>query len=655
MTRRLAVRIYVAANATEADVRRTRSSVQRSARAVRRAGYVLDIEIVLPGSAAPGVHHSSPDSLIATCAAGTVLDARFLPSAARTLADGHAATILADHLLIASEGLVARRVPDSRRSAFGLATVLEQNVWPGPRVTTSAVDQRAGSPGPGWSGVLALIRTGTPMITVPAINTIPDDLSTHRDRLDAASVRQIAAGLQTIAPREAAGPSEWEMRHPVASGPIRVARRGGRGLWRRAREVAERAGDRRAQRRAQRALYASFAPDPEHRDDPLSPRRDGEYGRLLSDTWDALSRVADAVVVTAQVSTRSSDQAALHYTRALTADDDHAPVVKLITTADPGRTESGLIPLEVQHLPLSASFDDLTAAQRGEFLIELSALCDATLLAVIDDPSVEDPVRQATTTASPLVTTQSTTLATPGRRLDGSIATLIVNGPEQARAAISGGMRADLVAVRSFRPLPTLPSFATVTQYTAAHDDVDFDLDHPFRLLWRTSDEDAPERDAELAEFIQMLAARSLPVVVHVHHEIGRTGPTVERRDVTDLLRDEGQFTGGALSLPTEDYHALILDRGMRDARAFCLQAMLLGLPIVARHHIADIAVDGVTAVVAPDASMAGLVDVVEGLLSSRDRRRVLIRTAYDATCELLAQSEPTAEGVDRELRRASQ
>ncbi|WP_454169937.1 glycosyltransferase [Microbacterium paulum] len=649
MTGRLLLRIHASGTTIASEVQRTRSSAERSARALRRAGYTLGVEVITAESGPIDAARPVPaDALVATCAAGTVLDPRFLPAAARALADGQAATILSHHLLIAAEGAVARRIPDSRRSAFGFASVLEHNPWPGPRVTPAAIDERAGSPDPGWSGVLALLRTGTPLITVPAINVVPDGLGARRDRLDAVGIAQIVAGLQSIAPREAPGPSEWEQRHPFASGSIRIARRGRRGLMRRARDAAGWLGGRYAERRAHRALSAT--PVPGASDDALSPRRDGEYGRLLADTWDDLSRVADAIIVTAQVSTRSSDGAALDYVRALVAARESAPVVRFLTTADPEDIESGLIPPAAQHLPLPASFGELTAAQRGEFLVELTAVCGARLLAVIDEPRVEDAARRAATTARPAVATQSTSLTTNGAPRDGSVATLFLNGPEQARDAVAAGLAPEHVAVRAFRPLPTLPAFTSVTQYTAAHDDVEFDAQHPFRLLWRTSDRDAPERDGELRDLIDELIARELPIVVHVHHEVGGREVAVARRAVATHLREEGTFTGGALPLPTEDYHGLILDGGMRDARAFCLQAMLLGLPIVARHHIADVAVDGVTAAVARDASTAALVDVVEALLRSRDRRRALIRTAYDASRALLARSEVTAERALEDL-----
>ena len=650
MSRRMEVRIHVGPVTDAGSIERTRASIERSRRRLRRADCELDIRVVTRDAPA----EDSSAELIAVCTAGDVLDPRFLASAVTLLdARGLRAVIHSDRVLVAGPSPEILRTPDTRARSLGLEALIDGDPWPGARVTSRRVETELGRLEPGHSGSSAAVAAGVPQLTVDAVNIVSDDgLPTGPPAL-LLDADRVAEGLAALNAAPSDTRTSWESNHPVASGPIRIARRGRRGLLRRARTARAGISDRLARRTALRLLDELV---PEHAPLPDSAfatdrgtLRFGEYAPALVNAWQSLGRSTDVILVTPQVSTRSSDQTALQYARVLAG--SAAGRVAILTSGEPARTDSGLIPREVLHYPVPDVFRRLEPSLQTAFVEQLAQMTSARHLVVVDRGLHSGLGSTRPRPGGTRVWVHAMPDADALDALAGTTATLLAEGPRAARAISEAlGVEPDRVRVHVPPPLPVMPEFDSVTQYTAAHDDLAFDDAHPFRVLWRTSADDAPERAQLLSAFLTSIAASGLPIRVHLHHEVGTDSelpPTVE--EAPGLVAG-GVFTGGLSIVPSENYHALVVDAGVSDGRTLSIQAMLLGLPIVASAPgDPDLFEDGETAVVVENGDAESLLQGIRMLFDSRDARRGIIRGAYDRARGLV-DADPFARAVLRDL-----
>lgn len=668
----LTILVNMDASADRAGLDRTLRSIGRSRHALRRLKCSARLLIVTTESTgdsdqwaqsaaripvsfvtdprAAVLQGLAPDAPIAVCDAGEILDPDFLASALRALQGyGSRAVVHSEHILIAGSEPILLRTPDTRRGAPSFEALLDSDPWPGCEVTTAAVlaeferDATASSAS-GHLWRLETIAAGVPQLTVAAINVLPSDQWEAQARavlpIDTARLEAGLDLLRRSSASRSAAVAAWERDHPVASGPIRIVRRGRRRLRRLVPVLRLKLRQRRSYRQALRHLREvghsdAIAPTATISTRHGDTRGDG-YARLLMHAWVSLARAADILLVTPQVSTRSSDRVALHYARVLAGDAADKRRAVLLTCGSPERTESGLIPVEVSHYPISAEFARLTADRQVRLIAQLGVLLHAQHVLAVDAPFSAVMVGRSLPSSADTrmwVHVSSSRFFADEPISASSTVTVIAEGPAAAEHA-SARLGVDAGRVRIHVPpaLPVTPDFDTVTQYTAAYDDDEFDEEHPFRVLWRTSDEDDAGRSALLDRILALVSERRLPIRLHGHHEAGsvRAG-TRPPRSADPHFEDDGEFTGGLLDVPSENYHLLLLDPGIVDARAFTVQAMLLGLPVLAVQPADDdLILHDVTGLVARDAMPASLVSSIETLSNSRDTRRRLIRAAHD-------------------------
>lgn len=685
----LTVRVTVDAASPRSDVERTLASIGRTRRALRQSLRGVAIVLVAPPDRAvelgaiawhevcrlPVSVRSTADAdwdvplgYVAVCRAGEFVDRRFLPRAVELLDRfGSRAIVHPHHVLVATTPPRLLRLPDTRRDHIPLDAFVDGDPWPGILCTSTGVLQTVGDPrgdrttaGSEWA--TEAIRLAIHHLTVPSIEVIPAEAWGPPTEPPAAPpLDVVSTGLRALLPPAPARPgalSQWEEQHPIVSGPIRIVRRGRRGALRRARALGARFDDRRARhdaRRRLRSLGAAEATVPQHAEPPGTPHpQSAPSSSVVAAGWRDLGGSADILIVTPRISTRSDDQVGLAYAKALIARSPEGTRIVLATTGEPGTTESGLIPVQITHYPLSQAFRELVPELRVRVITQLALALGSGHMIVIDDELAEASARIRLGAGRDTKVWVHT-----ARGLDASVmydpgsqprsSRIIAEGPHAARrAAARFGLTLDDVEVLVPPPLPVTPEFDSVTQYTAAHDDVEFDDAHPFHVLWRTTDDDGPQRRDALVRLAETIAARELPVRLHLHHEIGSRAGSGSGAPVAPVLQDHGEFSGGLRDIPTENYHALIVDAAAQ-SRASTLQAMLLGLTIIAAPTPDADIIDETTALIVSNAEPDALADAIEGLLVSRDLRRLLIRGAYDRAASLV-DSDPFPDAVARIL-----
>lgn len=181
------------------------------------------------------------------------------------------------------------------------------------------------------------------------------------------------------------------------------------------------------------------------------------------------------------------------------------------------------------------------------------------------------------------------------------------------------------------------PSFIKtpkLRKYTAAYNDWEFNVQYPFKLLWphRIDKEKRPE---VLIEIANEAKSRNLPIQINVYGQrvLTADGDNLFSQFEAAGVNYLGPYMGGLGSLPTRDYHALLLTSENEGTPLVVVQSMLLSLPVIAT------AVGGLPELL--DQGNAGylvdhytntsaFVDAFEQLILSREERRKLIIRAYE-------------------------
>ena len=181
------------------------------------------------------------------------------------------------------------------------------------------------------------------------------------------------------------------------------------------------------------------------------------------------------------------------------------------------------------------------------------------------------------------------------------------------------------------------PGFVTtpkLRRYTAAFNDWEFTNEYPIRLLWphRIDKEKRPEVLLSIAAEAKQ---QNLPIQIDVY---GQRVLSAENDELFDLFKEnginfKGPYSNGLGSLPTRDYHALLLTSENEGTPLVVVQSMLLSLPVIAT------SVGGLPVLL--DQGKAGFlvkhftdtdsfVDSIRELATSREKRRSIIENAYE-------------------------
>jgi glycosyltransferase involved in cell wall biosynthesis len=138
-----------------------------------------------------------------------------------------------------------------------------------------------------------------------------------------------------------------------------------------------------------------------------------------------------------------------------------------------------------------------------------------------------------------------------------------------------------------------------------------------------------------LVGIAKRLRELDLPVEIHVHGQqvLSEGGRALMKSLSSAGIKYHGPYSGGLVTLPTHDYHALLLTSESEGLPLVLVQSMLLSLPVIASNvgGVSDIIRDKETGLLArgPD-DVDGFVEAIRYLMESLEDRRRIILSGYD-------------------------
>lgn len=374
------------------------------------------------------------------------------------------------------------------------------------------------------------------------------------------------------------------------------------------------------------------------------------YASLLLSLVEQL-RGRRALVAVPWVGVGGADIVSLNYARALAETERFAGDVAMLATYLPSRTIRTLIPEGVGFVQIPTSFRELTPEQQRRLLAQVIILLRPGLIISVNCFDMTNSLQrygaQLGATSKILLTlfafdrigsgypTNPITDDSQRGYLDKIVGIVSDN-------SVTAGIVKEMLAIDDGRMRvhhqPALDITPAFRPGTRAYNNSYFSEKNPFTLIWphRLDKEKRPDA---LVAIARGLRDEGLPVRIEVW------GQQVLSTDGDKLLASlteagvvfRGPYQGGLVSLPTEEYHALLLTSESEGLPLVLVQSMLLGLPVIATRvgGVTDIVRDRETGllVAGPD-DADGFVAAIRTLLESRDDRRRIIHAAYDFAVE---------------------
>lgn len=376
------------------------------------------------------------------------------------------------------------------------------------------------------------------------------------------------------------------------------------------------------------------------------PKNNG-YGDLLLSVHKALRDYNDKIVFAPWLGIGGADLVTANYLAAFLPDK-----VSLIATYDHTKTRHELIPQGVNFIQLPPLFLELSPELQRRLIAQIVILNKPELTLSINCFHVTNALSEFSAQIC-----QSTKLYLSFFAFDqignGYPVNPITDDAERKFLGQIEGIITDNAATKNLLikkigiPQDKIyvhlqPGFATTPQfrkYTAAYNDWEFNEQYPFKLLWphRIDKEKRPEALLAIAE---EAAKQNLPIQIDVYGQRVLTGDEDSLFEKFDELgiNYKGPYSGGLWSLPTREYHSLLLTSENEGTPLVVVQSMLLSLPVIAT------AVGGLPALLENGKSgflvdnyseTKSFIDSIKELSTSRENRRKMIASAYNRAIEL--------------------
>lgn len=378
------------------------------------------------------------------------------------------------------------------------------------------------------------------------------------------------------------------------------------------------------------------------------PRDDG-FGAILDEALRSLEGV-DALVVVPWVGIGGADLVSLNYAKALQQSQRFHDRTAFLGTYRIENTRFELIPPDVRYVHLPSAWLRLHPRLQPRLIAQLISLLDPSLVISVNGlhltlamathhlPIVQREVYATLFAFDRIGTGFPTNPITDDNQrhyLD-DLAGLITDNSTTAELIEEIlGLPPEQVLVHR---QPAVDREVELPRGTRSFNNEHFSERNPFRLIWphRLDTEKRPDAVVGIA---RELRRRGVPV------EIDVWGSNVLDGEASRLfaefeevgVRYRGPYQGGLLTLPTEEYHALLLTSQSEGLPLVLVQSLLRGLPVVATAvgGVPDLIRDGETGLlVARPEDSEGFADAVERLMASRDLRRALIEAGHRLATE---------------------
>jgi len=374
--------------------------------------------------------------------------------------------------------------------------------------------------------------------------------------------------------------------------------------------------------------------------------RDNGNGAVLDQILLDLQGHSDALVMVPWIGVGGADLVSRNYLELLQSTTKFADKVSVLATYLPERTLAEMIPDGVNFVQVDQSMRELSPERQHRLFAQIIVWSRPRLVIGVNCFDLVQalgqfslPICEGRTVFLTLFAFDQIGAGYPVNPItdDAQRAFLdsidgIVTDNTATKATVEEmlGVSSDLVRVHR---QPALNPTPALRRDTAAFSDVTFDEKRPFRLLWphRLDGEKRPRAVIEIARRVR---SEDLPVTIDVYGQrvLDNSSSTL----IDDLKRAgvnyKGPYSGGLVSLPTEQYHAMLLTSAWEGLPLVLVQSMMLGLPVIATSvgGVQDLVEHARTGmlVTGPD-DIDGFVAVIKQLMESEVTRRSIISEGY--------------------------
>jgi glycosyltransferase involved in cell wall biosynthesis len=372
-----------------------------------------------------------------------------------------------------------------------------------------------------------------------------------------------------------------------------------------------------------------------------------EYSSILIGLVNRLRGNARAIVAVPWVGVGGADLVSINYARAFVEDTRFEGRVSMLATYLPSRTLRHLVPQGVNFVQVPEEFREMPLELQRRLLAQVLLLVNPDVLLSVNCFDVTNVLHVYGSQLAISIRMYLTLFAfdrigagypvnpitddSQREFLDDIVGIITDNTVTAALVEEILALDDSKVRVHHQPALDPIPALNTATR---SYSDEHFTQANPFKLVWphRLDKEKRPDTLIEIAD---RLRERGMPIEIHVYGQqvLSTDSKTLMKSLSGAGIKYEGPYQGGLMSLPTHEYHALLLTSESEGLPLVLVQSMLLGLPVIstAVGGVTDIVRDNETGLLTegPD-DIEGFVRAIRHLMESLEDRQRIIRGAYD-------------------------
>ena len=374
---------------------------------------------------------------------------------------------------------------------------------------------------------------------------------------------------------------------------------------------------------------------------------DDGYAALLVELVENLKDHAEAIVTVPWVGIGGADLVSINYAKALVEDNRFHSKVSMLATYIPSRTIRRLVPEGVNFVQVPERFRELSPDQQRRLLAQVLLLLKPKIVVSVNCFDITNSLqffgRQLGSITRIFLTLFAFDRIGAGYPVnpitDDSQRTFLREiGAILTDNSVTAGIVQEMLALDGenirVHHQPALDPIPLLSSGTRSYNNRHFSDLNPFKLIWphRLDKEKRPDSLIAIAE---RLRRESMPVNIHVYGQqvLSTDGEALMKSIAMAGIKYEGPYQGGLMSLPTHEYHALLLTSESEGLPLVLVQSMLLGLPVIStavggvtdivRHNETGLLVSG------PD-DIDGFISSIRYLMHSLEDRRRIIDGAYE-------------------------
>lgn len=318
---------------------------------------------------------------------------------------------------------------------------------------------------------------------------------------------------------------------------------------------------------------------------------DSTYAEVLEKLVNDLGNNAEKIVAVPWIGIGGADLVSINYANALSQLSENKKAI-ILSTGAPDRTRLDLIPSTVKFVQIDSRFQSFSEETRSRLLAQAFTICRPKLVIAVNCFDLVNSLRRYGKQISAFSDLYLTFFSFD-RIGDNYPTQPITDGSREFLRYVSGILTDNKqIAIYLSQVLGRSEDFFRVHYQPAFGNNLMLEkqelLESPkvenqvIRLVWphRLDKEKRPEA---LLEIAKLAVSQDVQIIIDVY------GQSVLNDESKSLMREFkehkinylGPYQGGLASLPTENYHGLLITSESEGIPIVLLQSMMLGLPVI--------------------------------------------------------------------------